>query len=502
MILTCAEQRRAEAQAAALGLSAGVLMERAGQAVYAEIAGRFRRLRGVRCALLCGRGGNGGDGFVCARLLRENGASPVVLLCDGEPQGGEARAVFERAAAAGVQMADAAEEEAACSLLREAAVIVDAVYGIGFHGGALPGCTARLFAQAAQNAVAFKLSVDIPSGVTGDGGVACPGAFCADVTVAMLAKKPAHLLKAAAAQCGAVVVPPLGLPPEAFEGCGGLRALAQEELAGYLPARGACAHKGSFGRLVVAAGCERYRGAAVLCVRGALCCGAGLVFAASGEKPLEAVAAHCPEAILVDPNNEPKYFADTLRGASAVAAGCGISQTNSARRLVQDVLAQAGGTIVLDADGINLLAEDINLIKGHSRPLILTPHAGEFSRLSGLTVEQTLADRVNCAVRFAREWDAVVLLKSENTVIAAPDGRARLCTIGNAGLAKGGSGDLLCGCVGSFAAMGIEPFWAACLGVWVHSRAADIAACRLPLHSMTASAVADCLPDAVAELAR
>ncbi len=500
MILTSDGQRRAEANAVERGLSLETLMQRAGRALYEQIAARFRRMRGVRAALLCGRGGNGGDGFVCARLLRENGALPVILLCAGEPKSGDAVTMYERAVAAGVPVIEAAgHPEQAQAELERAAVILDAVYGIGFHG-ALTEPVKTLFETASKNVESYKISADIPSGLTADGGTAAEGSFRADCTVAMVAKKPAHLLKNSTAFCGEIKVPDLGIPAEAFVDCAQLEALERNELSALLPARDPFAHKGQYGKLAVVAGCDRYRGAAVLCAKGALSCGAGLLAVASGEKTLEAVAAHCPEAILIDVKNDPKYFTDFLRASSAAAIGCGLSQTNSARGLIQDVLEHASGTLVFDADGINLLAENISLLKGHRQPVILTPHVGEFARLTGLTVAQVLEDRIRLAMQYAREWDAVVVLKSENTVIAAPDGTTRLCTIGNAGLAKGGSGDLLCGCVASFAAMGIAPINAAMLGVWVHSRAADLAANELPMHSMCASTVAEYLPAAVAEL--
>ncbi len=499
MILTADGQRRVEAKAVELGLSLETLMERAGSALYDVIAERHRRPRGVRCALLCGRGGNGGDGFVCARLLKENGALPVVLLCAGEPTDGDAKATYDRAVAAGVPVIDAAANEPdVLAELAQAAVVVDAVYGIGFHG-ALPDLTAQLFAACAKNDESYKISADIPSGVSADGGAACADAFHADLTLAMVARKPAHLFKATRGYCGEVRTPDLGVPQAAFAG-EDIDVLSAAAMRPLLPIRGEMTHKGDHGRLLAVAGSDRYRGAATLCVQGALACGAGLVSVASGEKVLEAVAAQCPEAILIDIKNDPKFFLDSLRGASAVAIGCGLSQTNSARGLVQDALAQAAGTLVFDADGINLLAENRNLVKGHRQPLILTPHIGEFARLCQLEIEAVLADRIGLALRYAVEWDAVVVLKSDNTVVAAPDGRVRVCTIGNAGLAKGGSGDLLCGCIASFAAMGVAPADAAMLGVWAHSRAADLARAALPMHSMTASAVATYLPDAIAEL--
>lgn len=500
MILTANGQRCAEANAVKLGLSLETLMQRAGEALYTEIVAKCGDLSGKRCVLLCGRGGNGGDGFVCAQCMHKVGADTAILLCAGEPTGGDAKTMYERAVACGVLILDVQREaEKAEQLVRQADVVVDAVYGIGFHGE-LPKHIAQIFDIATENNDSYKASADIPSGIEADGGSAAAYTFCANLTVAMVAAKPAHVLKRSVQLCGEVIVPQLGVPEAAFEGVEKVGVLTTAEIADLLPKREATAHKGSFGKLVARVGCSRYRGAAVLCAKGALACGAGLISVTSEEKVLAAVAAHCPESILIDIEQDEDYFAESLRGASAVAVGCGLSQSTRAENTVQTVLEQTSGTVVLDADGINLAARNIHWIKEHEQPMIVTPHIGEFARLCGVDINTVQNNRLYMALDFAREYDVVVVLKSENTVIAAPNGQLKLCTIGNAGLAKGGSGDLLCGCIASFAAMGVAPFDAAAIGVWVHSRAADIAAEATPMHSMTATTVAECLPAAIAEL--
>ncbi|MEA4912359.1 MAG: NAD(P)H-hydrate dehydratase [Oscillospiraceae bacterium] len=270
---------------------------------------------------------------------------------------------------------------------------------------------------------------------------------------------------------------------------------------GLLPAREQHSHKGTFGRLVILAGCDRYRGAATLCVRGALACGTGLISVASTEKTLAAVAANVPEAILLDTRDDRDAFAEALRGATAVAAGCGLSQSEQALFNLRFVLETTDCPLILDADGINLLASHIELRKELAgREVVLTPHIGEFARLTGATAAAVAADRAACAARYAAESGCAVALKSDRTVVALPDGETFVNTLGNAGLAKGGSGDLLCGAIASFAAMGLGARSAALLGVYVHSRAADLCAQTLPQHAMTPSRVADLLPAAVAEL--
>ncbi|MEA5050482.1 MAG: NAD(P)H-hydrate dehydratase [Oscillospiraceae bacterium] len=280
-----------------------------------------------------------------------------------------------------------------------------------------------------------------------------------------------------------------------------IRKLDRDAVRGLLPPRAESSHKGTFGRLTIAAGCDRYRGAAVLCARGALACGAGLICVASTEKALAAVAAHVPEAILIDAQTDRGYLAQSLAASTAVAAGCGLSQSDEALALLETALRASRCPLVLDADGINLLAARIELRKELcGREVILTPHLGEFARLTGTTVAAVAAYRAAAAARYAAESGWTVVLKSDRTVVAFPDGEVFVNALGNAGLAKGGSGDLLCGAVASLAAMGIGARDAALLGVYLHSRAADLCAARIPEHSMSPSLVADFLPAAVAEL--
>ncbi len=270
---------------------------------------------------------------------------------------------------------------------------------------------------------------------------------------------------------------------------------------GILKERDAGSHKGDFGRLLCLVGSGRYRGAAVLCVKGALACGAGLTAVLSVEKALAAVAAHCPEAILYDKELDLPAALDFARKSNAAVIGCGLTDEISVQKTASRVINAVGGTLVIDADGINMLSENIDLLKElEGKRVILTPHIGEFSRLTGKSVEAIAADRAGAAKAYAEETGFTVVLKSDKTVVAAASGETFVSTVGNSGLAKGGSGDLLSGAVGSFAAMGYGELDAALLGVFVHSKAADLCAELMPKHSMTASAVADFIPAALGEL--
>ena len=270
---------------------------------------------------------------------------------------------------------------------------------------------------------------------------------------------------------------------------------------GLLREREAASHKGAFGRLFCLVGSDRYRGAATLCVKGALACGAGLISVASTEKALSAVAAHCPEAILFDRQTDLSAALEFLKKSTAAVIGCGLTDTLEAQRIMSRAVNAAKCPLVIDADGINMLAENIDLLKElEGKRVILTPHVGEFSRLTGKSAEEILAAREKAAAKYAETSGFTVVLKSDKTVVASPDGEVFINTLGNSGLAKGGSGDLLSGAIGSALAMGYSERDAVLIGVYIHSRAADLCAELMPKHSMTASAVAELMPAALSEL--
>ena len=265
-----------------------------------------------------------------------------------------------------------------------------------------------------------------------------------------------------------------------------------------LPGRDSTGHKNTFGTLVCAVGSERYRGAAMLTSLGALAGGAGFVTVVSTDKVLDALAVRCPELILVHHGDE-EQAANAFGRATACVVGCGLGTDDAARARFATAMQKGQGTLVLDADGLNLLRESPDVLQRWDTP-ILTPHLGEFSRLTGMPVADIAADRADAAKQYAQAHGAVMVLKSDKTVVATPDGEVWHNTAGNAGLAKAGSGDVLAGVIGSLAAMGMPARDAALVGVWLHSRAADLMIQTVHPHSVTASAVAAHIGIAMAEL--
>ena len=270
------------------------------------------------------------------------------------------------------------------------------------------------------------------------------------------------------------------------------KAITRELVFSLLPRRAAEAHKGDFGRLLIVAGSSRYRGAARLAADGALHCGAGIVTLASTEAVIQPAACALPELTFWPmPAAEdgsialgnPALLAQAASGCTALAAGCGLTQSASARAVIEAVVSLPL-PLVLDADGLNLIAAAPGVLAGRAAPTLLTPHPGEMARLCGRTVAEISAAREGYALWLASQTGCVVVLKGHRTLIAAPDGRCRVNTTGGPGLARGGSGDLLTGMAGALLAQRMDPFDAASCAVWLHGAAADACAARRGILSM------------------
>jgi len=436
---------------------------------------------------------------VIAQNLADRGCKVFIVLCCGAPAGDAPRDAYRRAVEAGVPVIDLEmESQKVHSLLGSADFVVDAVFGIGFKGD-LPYRIGDLFAAVNRTQLAVY-AIDMPSGIDSDTGTAAENTLEADVTLYVIGEKPAHLFKISRALCGKLRYLDIGIPAKAYESVPEMCAELVTDIAKeILPHRREDGHKWQFGSVVLACGSDRYRGAAALSVRGALAGGAGLIQVVSTEKVLAAIAAQSPECILLDTASDAAGVSDAFSRASAVVVGPGLFP-DTADALLGRILPSVQVPVVVDAEGINAIARNINMLENRKQPLILTPHVGEFARLTGAESSAVHASRMRFAREFAQQHRVVLVLKSENTVVALPSGEVYVCTIGNAGMARGGSGDLLSGLLGSLCAMGIDPGKAAVLGVWLHSRAADLAVRFRPEHTLTPSVIAGFLPEAMSDL--
>lgn len=496
-IVTTAQMRSAEERSEEKGVTRVTLMQNAAGQCLEFIKQRVDKIAGKPFAIICGSGNNGGDGMELAALLGEEGGKVTVLLTDKLPDTDTARSCMEKHH----EKPDAlsCKDTAAKEILKRAEVVVDCVFGTGFHGE-LPASAAEMFAFANSECKGLKIAVDIPSGINGDSGEIAENAFRADVTLVLGAMKKGLLNHPACELCGETKVLNIGITDDCYSEYEGI--FTPPSVMDKLPNRPICANKGTFGKLLNVAGSISYIGAAILSSKAALRIGTGLVTLASTEYVMGAVAAAMPECVYLPLHQDDlgyiysanaKTLAKAAENATAVSVGCGMGNNENTAAIVQALLKSGNCPIILDADGINCISDNINVLKDNDRPIILTPHPGEFARLLGISVAEVQASRLELARKFAGETGTVLLLKGMNTVIAAPDGRVNVNPTGNNALSKAGCGDVLTGIIAGLAAQGVQPYDAAVLGAYIHGKCADELVKNRNPASVLASELVDCL---------
>lgn len=501
-VVTAGQMRQMEEASLEHDMTYQRLMENAGSAAAAFIRKTFQ-LEGLNCMIFCGAGNNGGDGFVTARKLIESGANVLVALVGGKPRGEDAQAMYDMIQLMGMPVLSLEDNyDKIIGILEKADIVVDAIYGTGFRGEL--DTWSEKACEAINNAIAAIISLDIPTGIESDTGRAAEKAVRADFTIAFDSGKPAHILPSGKEYCGVIEIVDIGIPDEAREGLDGLFGeIRTEAVIQSLPKRAENSHKGMHGRLLIIAGSSRYRGAASLAALAALRCGVGYVALASTSQVITAAAAKLYECIYVElPENDMNciladraipLLRESIGEASAILFGCGAGAGADAEKLLKFLIRDAKCPLIIDADGINALATNINILDEARAPVILTPHPGEMSRICGKPVAKIEEDRCEAAMTFAAEHDVHIVLKGHETVIASPQGVYLVNKTGNAGLAKAGSGDVLAGMIAAFAAEGLGPLAAAAAGVHLHGLAADEAAKELSQYAMLPSDLPDYL---------
>jgi ADP-dependent NAD(P)H-hydrate dehydratase / NAD(P)H-hydrate epimerase len=481
------EQRALEAA----GVTVAALMERAG-ARTADVARRLLEGRGGRhVVVLAGKGNNGGDGLVAARDLAGDARVTVMLAGPAAELGGGPAAHLPSVRERHIPVIEAtglspAEIDAA---LRDCDLIVDALFGTGFHGPAR-GVPAALI-EAADRSGTPILAVDVPSGIDAATGAAEPPVIQAAATVTMGLPKLGLVQYPAAACAGRLFVADIGLPEEVVD-----EAPIRSEFirAAWVdrafPRRRADGHKGTYGHVFVVAGARGFTGAAVLAARGAIRGGAGLVTVALPQSLVTVPTASLPEAMTLP---LPETGAGTLseaaegvireavsavdgRRPAVVAMGPGLTTHPEVVAVVRRLLPSLGGPIVADADALNALAGNTAPLREASGPVVITPHPGELARLMGSSIGEIQRDRVEAARAAAASVRAVTVLKGARTVVASPDGRVGIVPNGNGAMATGGTGDVLTGVVAALLAQGLPPWEAAVCAAYLHGLAGDLAA--------------------------
>jgi len=528
--LTAAEMREVDRLTTErFGISGTQLMENAGKSVadfvLHQISLRFRSpVRSV--VVLCGKGNNGGDGFVAARYLRQEIRHTLVLLfgSPSEPKG-DAALNCQRWRESGGETLVIENEEALRSAwpgIATADVILDALLGTGLRGAAT-GLIAKAISDLnslSRNATAaipaLIVAVDIPSGMASDGAPAEGPVLRAHHTVTFTAPKIGQLISNEASCCGGLNVRAIGSPPVLIDelGKGHMRCAEPDEFAKLPLIRPTDSNKGLYGHVLVIAGSAGKSGAAVLAGTGALKAGTGLVTVATPDVVQSIVASNQPEymteplptladgSIAIE-NLADAAFAKIVKGKTVLAVGPGLGQNSATQKFIRTLVQSTTLPTILDADGLNAFATNGDALgERKSQFLAITPHPGEMARLLGTTTKEVQKDRVRIAADAAKNWNAYVLLKGFHTILASPDGQIFVNTTGNPGLAKGGSGDVLTGILAALSGQFGTQDWlrVLALGAWLHGRAADTLIEDADASGILASDVARALPYARFEL--
>jgi len=527
-IVSAAEMREIDRNTAEhFGVPSLTLMENAGAAVARFVLSEYPQAR--RISILCGKGNNGGDGFVAARILIEASRTVrVLLLSDPAELRGDASVMFKQtlqmlraldippliAADAGVL-----DSREACEIF-EADVIVDAILGTGFRPPVSPLYAAAI---AKMNAAPAQIvAVDIPSGANADAdadsaALPDPGSSTprvqarADAIVTFTAPRPAHVF--AGLTSGPTLIAPIGSPPEAIVSKLGLNLSSSADFATLLAPRAREGNKGSYGHVLVIGGSRGKSGSVAMAGFAALRAGAGLSTIATPKSTLATVAGFHPE-IMTEPLDETEQGTislkargpdfDALLDRKILAIGPGISRNLETAEFVRALVQNANQNLVVDADGLNAFegatAKLNGTSNGKARTLVVTPHPGEMSRLTGKSISEIQANRLEVARTFASQHQLIVVLKGHRTLIAAPDGTVWVNPTGNPGMATGGTGDILTGMVAAMLAQHPEqPLEAAALAVYLHGLAGDLAVESLGENSLVASDLLTYLPQAFAQ---
>lgn len=500
-VVSAAQIKALDAAAIEAGIPAGDLMENAGRGVAEAVV---RSAPGKRVVVIAGKGGNGGDALVAARLLREEGFQVRAFIMSSidelvETTRAKARLLHDKFPEV-LQSLDELSEA-----LRDADCAIDGLLGIGVDRP-LSGRYLDVV-RAMNDTDLLRVAVDLPSGLSSDTGEIIGEVINADLTVCMAAYKLAHLLYPACDHCGRIDVVPVGYPDALWKSMMPIARVAEKEwIVQHLPVRRPDGHKGTFGRVFIIAGSLGMSGAAILCAAGALRAGAGLVTVACPRSIQQVIATALPEAITIGLPDRDGYLGedalpplrDALARADVVALGPGLGRNDDTGELIRTLLVEMRSPLVIDADGLFALdPESLHQIAGRA---VLTPHAGEMSRLIERPVWEIDTERIKIVRAFASEHHVILLLKGRPTAIGTPEGEVFLNTTGNTALATGGSGDVLTGIIAGILAGGASLRDAAILGAYLHGYVADYLARDRAERAIIPSDLLSALPYAIAEV--
>ena len=513
-ILNVAQMREADrCTVEEIGIPSLVLMENAGRQVVAAMEAAYESQLNGRVGVLCGRGNNGGDGFVVARTLIQRGVDATVFVIGSVADvRGDARTnldILGRLGVAVVEVDDEQTWELHFSEISQCALLIDAIFGTGLKT-ALGGMMETVVADINASGIPI-VSIDLPSGMSADTPHLVGDCIDASMTVTLAAPKLPLVLPPGETHAGDVVIADIGIPPDILEGLDGpqIELLAPEQVRLLVEPRAPESHKGDFGRVTIVAGSRGKTGAAYLAAAGALRSGAGLVTVATPASGLPILASMASE-IMTEPLIEASDGTVVAPAIDAVlgfqhdviACGPGLGRGPAVAEFVRALLDRATVPLVLDADALTVLADDPSALTGsEERSVIITPHPGEMARLVGVSVDEVQTNRIQVAADFAATRRLYVVLKGHRTIFATPEGHAFINPTGNAGMATGGTGDILTGMIAAWLAQLLDAEAACRLAVFLHGAAGDLAEDSHGQVAMTATDLIARLGHALKQLA-
>ena len=489
------------------GIPSIVLMENAAMACVEELKNDFANLSEKSVAVFCGKGNNGGDGFAIARHLYNMGIDVAVYLVCGNEFKGDAKINFDIIKRMNINIDVISDIEDLKYIVRSYDIIVDAIFGTGISG-TVRGISYDVISEINNNAK-YIVAGDVPSGINSDSGEICGVCIKADKTVTFAAYKVGMLMFPAADYVGKAAVKDISIPDYIIDGQNlKINVIDDKFVRSNFPKRENNSQKGDYGKVLVIAGSAGMTGAAYLSSQTAVTTGSGLVTLAVPSSLNGAMEAKTTEVMTVplsDKNGRISAGAideilKRVDKADTVLIGPGLGRCDDVSEVVESVLEYSKVPVIIDADGINAVAENMKALSSCTCPVIFTPHTVEMSRLTGLEREYIEDNRLVTAKEFAEENGVTLILKGHHTIVTGQDGEQYINITGNSGLATGGSGDVLAGTVASLVSRGINETVASAMAVYIHGLAGDIAKDKYGIESVTASKVMECIPCALRQI--
>lgn len=479
-----------------------VLMENAGIAVVDEVVSSIKAKDRKDVAIFCGIGNNGGDGLVVARYLINREISVDTYIV-GNPNlyKGDAKINYEILLSMEASLYTLEKERDLSELdgvINKYSIIVDGIFGTGLHRP-IEGIAKKVI-DIINNSEKEIISIDIPSGINGDNGQVYGTAVKANKTVTFQLPKIGNILYPGQSYCGELLIKSIGIPKKAVENIEERVCLITEDrVKRNLTKRYGDTHKGTYGKALIIGGSTGMTGAVILASKAALRSGAGIVKAAVPKSINDIIESQFIEGITTPVEglwNESQQTCGLL-DEDAIAIGPGAGKNKDFRGLLASVIENALVPIVIDADGLNALAEDMSLLKALKAPCILTPHPGEMARITGLSIEEINRNRINIARDLSLKWKVITLLKGARTIISDESGRIYVNNTGNPGMATAGSGDVLTGMIVGLLAQGLSPLTATITATYLHGKAGDRAAKRYGQYSLLAGDILKEIPNTI-----